>query len=195
MCSCFGCPVILSPLLHTSILILFYSITVSGWWIVHCVHLYCGTFFFFPSCVLKPCLGNCCNSSIGNNCLSVFSYKGRKSMEIFSYMYILRFVKMGRITDVWFSEKVENLWMENSICRSNWRLLLVLITGSMFLSGFAFLFNQNRNERIWMYKSCNVTETCFGCIGAVRIRDLKSLWGSTLPNAVLTCIVTLTQNS
>lgn len=141
--------------LHSNLVLFSYSFWVMNSTLCASVLWY---IFFFPSFVLKPCLGNCCNSSIGNNRLSVFSYKGRKSMEIFSYMYILRFVKMGRITDVWFSEKVENLWMENSICRSNWRLLLVLITGSVFLSGFAFLFNQNRNERIWMYKSCNVTK-------------------------------------
>lgn len=36
--------------------------------------------------------------------------------------------------------------MENAICRSNCRLLLVLIIGSMSLSAFASLFNQTRGE-------------------------------------------------
>lgn len=38
------------------------------------------------------------------------------------------------------------IWMKNVICGRNWRLLLVLIIGSMFLPVFAFFFNQNGAE-------------------------------------------------
>lgn len=64
----FGCPVTLCPSLLPSILILVYSVTaVSD--------------VFLPPCLLKPCLCNYCNCFIGENCLSVFSYKRRKLME------------------------------------------------------------------------------------------------------------------
>lgn len=69
--------------------------------------------FFFPSCVLKPCLCNYSNSFIGKNSLSVFSYEGRKLMEwdFQLYLHVWICVKTNRITGVWFSKKIDK-WNE-----------------------------------------------------------------------------------
>jgi len=64
--------------LHSNLVLFGYSFWVMNSTLYASLSWY---MFFFPSCVLKLWLRNYCNSYIGNNSLSVFSYKGRKLME------------------------------------------------------------------------------------------------------------------